>query len=67
MKTLPAQNTGLRVSHARQPSSGIWAAIEQEFRRALSFTPLAIFVAAVRGDGLPSADAARSREGCNIH
>lgn len=69
MKTLPAQNPGLRVSHARQPSSGIWAAIEQEFRQALAAAPMAVLVAAVRGDGqaAPQADVARYLEGCNIH
>ena len=68
MKSLPGQHPGVRVSHARQPS-GTWAAIEHEFRRALSASPMAVLVAAVRGGGhaVPQADAARYLEGCNIH
>jgi len=68
MKSLPAQNPGLRVSHARQPV-GAWAALEQELRRALSAAPMAVLFAAVRGDGraVHQADIARYLEGCNIH
>ena len=68
MKSLPAQNPGVRASHVHQPS-GTWAAIEHEFRRALSASPMAVLVTAVRGgdQAVPQADVARYLEGCNIH